>query len=257
MSKVYQSKFYQGYLSLFSTAFKTIVRNLRSMKFEPEVGLLDRFVGLGDTCIDVGGAYGRYALALSRLIGPKGKVYSFEPGAYSHRVFAIIKWFHRLNNVLLNKIALSDRQGEVQLCLPVKNTGKIGASLAYISNESPDGSVHEVVPMTTLDHFCEREHITSVAFIKCDTEGAELLVFQGGRNIIESCRPSILSEVDSGHMGRYGLSVADMENFFIERGYAIFSLSQDHKSLKGRKHIQENGNYFFVHQDKLVSLGQQ
>ena len=42
-------KIYHEYLSLYSTAFKTISRNLKKKKFEPEVEALNKIVGPGQT----------------------------------------------------------------------------------------------------------------------------------------------------------------------------------------------------------------
>src|SRR5437870_10702962 len=47
-----------------------------------ERALLDWFehnVGAGETWLDVGAHYGYTALALSRLVGPQGRVFAFEP----------------------------------------------------------------------------------------------------------------------------------------------------------------------------------
>ena len=47
MAKFFQSQFYHERLSLFSTIFKTILRNLQNTKFEPEVSILEKFVKPG------------------------------------------------------------------------------------------------------------------------------------------------------------------------------------------------------------------
>ena len=244
-------KFYHEYPSLFSTAFKTISRNLKKKKFEPEVEALNKIVGPGQTCIDVGGAYGRYAFPLSMIVGPEGKIFSFEPGRYSYRVLRIVKWFHRLKNVFIYKLAISDKKGSVNLCLPVKKTGKIGASLAFISETGQDNAVCEAVDMTTIDDFCKDNGVNGVSFIKCDTEGSEFLVFRGAQGAIKRSRPVVLTEVDIGNMSRYGYKPSDLEDFFSPLGYKIFAYKSG--GFVSIKRIVENGNYFFVPEGRSLN----
>ena len=246
MKRNFLKKFYYEYIGLFSTAAKTIIRNLKRKKFEPEAEILDRVINPLDSCFDIGGGYGRYALVISRIVGPKGRVFCFEPGRYSHRVLGIIKWFHRLNNVSIHKLALSDRNASINLCSPVKRTHKIGASLAYISESIQDNAINELVNMTTIDDFCMENAINQVNFIKCDTEGSEILIFRGAKDTIKKYQPVILCEVDAGNMSKYGCKPKDLEDFFAVFTYKIFSY-RDGVLISNEK-IIENGNYFFAPQ---------
>ncbi len=236
-------RFYHEYLSLFSTAVKTITRNLKNEKFEPEVEALVKIVSPGAICLDVGGAYGRYALPLSRIVGPTGKVFSFEPGRYSYRVLRVVKWFHRLSNLSIHKLALSDRKGSVLLCLPIKKTGKVGPSLAFVSSTEEANAVSERVNTATIDAFCQENGIEKVSFIKCDTEGSEFLVFKGAQDTIKRCQPVILAEVDPGNMSRYGFKAEDLEEFFQTLGYKTFIYQGGDFIPCGK--ITQSGNYFF------------
>ena len=248
----FRSRFYCQYLSLFSTTFKTVFRNFTNSKFEPEVAVLDKLIEKGSVCIDIGGAYGRYALPLSRIVGKTGKVYSFEPGQYSYKVFICVKHIHRLRNVVLIKKALSSKEGEIKLLSPVKKSGKVGPSLAYINEHDHLDTVSEMVPMTTLDMFCLENNINNIHFIKCDTEGSELHIYRGAHRMIDRCLPTVLSEVDDNNLRRYGDSVKDMEDFFLNKGYKIIVFCKD--VLRPIDHIKENGNYFFVHESKIKGL---
>ena len=244
-------RFYHQSLSLFSTVVKTIARNFKNRKFEPEVEALKKIVRPGSICLDVGGAYGRYALPLCRLAGQEGKVFSFEPGRYSRRVLRIIKFVHRLNNLSIQELALSDKNGAIMLCLPVKKTGKIGASLAFVSQTNQEGAVCERVRMTTVDDFCRENAVGKVGFIKCDTEGHELAGFRGAKDTIKRWHPAILCEVDRGNMSRYGYSPDDLEKFFLAFGYKIFTYDGKGAFLPQDK-IRQNANYFFFPADSRI-----
>lgn len=251
MGHFFQSRFYHERLSLFSTACKTIVRNLKGIKFEPEVAVLGQLVKPGDVCIDVGGAYGRYALPLSRLVGSLGRVYSFEPGLYSCNVFKSVSFFHGMRNVTLIKKALSDKPGEIELLSPIKSSGKIGASLSYIGQKGADNMFSETVPMTTIDIFCKEQNITKVDFIKCDTEGSELFVYKGAEGIIDRFKPTILSEVEDQNLARYGQTKQELKEFFVSKGYKVFALVDG--AIKPQESMAENRNYFFIHPSKIRS----
>ena len=57
-------------------------------------GVVKQLVGLGSGCVDVGAHHGYYSLLASRLVGPTGRVFAFEPEPFN---------FARLSeNVALN-----------------------------------------------------------------------------------------------------------------------------------------------------------
>src|SRR2546429_1571047 len=53
-------------------------------------------VGPGETWLDVGAHYGYTAMALSRLVGEKGRVYAFEPGPETAGCLAATRARNRL-----------------------------------------------------------------------------------------------------------------------------------------------------------------
>lgn len=244
MGNFYKSHLYQDFFSLISTIIKTVRRNCQGKKFEPEVTALSQLIKPQGICIDVGGAYGRYAFPLSKMVGPKGKIYSFEPGSYSYRVFWWVKLLFGLRNVILTKKAVSDKPGEIQLCLPLKKSGKLGTSLAYIKSQKETDSYCETVSMITLDDFNKQENLTRLDLIKCDTEGSELLVFRGAKALIERFRPIILTEIDEGNLSRYNITVVDLLKFFSPLNYRL--MVWDGNRFVPKTYAEEAGNYFLI-----------
>jgi len=251
MNKFYQTTFYQA-LSCFSTTFKTIKRNLQGIKMEGEVAVLPKFIAAGSVCLDIGGAYGRYALPMSRVVGPSGKIYSFEPGRYSFRVLTAIIKFHGLKNVVAVKKALSDREGTIKLFSPLKKGGKIGPSLSYIGEVRPEQVLSEDVEMTTMDRYCARNNIVKIDFIKCDTEGAEFSIFQGGKDMIEKNRPVILSEIDRGNLSRYRQTVEQVQEFFAGLKYKAYIYRNN--TFIPAASLNEATNYFFIPEEKTARI---
>jgi len=244
MVQLYHNVFYQNFFSLPSTVIKTVRRNCKGQKFEPEVKALLNLIYPGFYCIDVGGAYGRYAFPLSKMVGPRGKIYSFEPGSYSYKVFSFVKVFFGLKNVTLIKKAVSDRAGSIELCIPPKKSGKLGASLAHIHSGKKEDSFCETVEMLTLDEFTGRETLPRLDLIKCDTEGSELMVFQGARRLIERFKPIVLAEIDASNLARYQQKPSDILNFFRQWNYKL--MIWDKGAFIPVKDAEEPRNYFFI-----------
>ncbi len=244
MGNFYKSHLYQYYFSLMSTVIKTARRNCENRKFEPEVEVLKKIIKPESICIDIGGAYARYAFPLSKMVGPKGKVYSFEPGSYSYGVFWWIKFLFNLRNVVITKKAVSDSPGQIQLCLPLKASGKLGPSLAYINTQKEENNYCETVERITLDDFNKEAKLPRLDFMKCDTEGSELLAFRGAKGLIERFRPLVLAEVDANNMNRYQLKPSDIVKFFTDLNYRLMVWENDQFVLKSSADV--SSNYFFV-----------
>ena len=103
----------------------------------------------------------------------------------------------------------------------------------------------------TLDNILE-ENGCRIDFIKCDAEGAELLVFRGSEASIKKFLPTIMCEISGGHK-KYGYTAEDVFKFFLGRGYYSYT-------LKNNALVKCNGfqrgfpNYFFIHSTKIETI---
>ncbi|MCQ9205438.1 MAG: FkbM family methyltransferase [Omnitrophica bacterium] len=240
--------FYQK-MSAIGRVFKTIYRDAYHLKLEAEADELHKFISSDSVCFDIGGSYGTYTLVMSRL-AKDGCVYSFEPGSYSHWVLKRVIKYCRLKNVSLVNQALGGYEGKEQLVIPQKKSKKFGYSLAHIKS-SADISVSDIkeeVVLTTIDKFCVQRNIKRVDFIKCDAEGAEYSIFKGAERTIEKHFPTVLCEVDGGHLNKFGFSPQHIFDFFNQKGYSMYIL--DKGNLLNAKDISKNSNYFFIHSSK-------
>jgi FkbM family methyltransferase len=250
MGQFYHHVFYQNFFSLPTTIIKTVRRNCQDRKFEPEVEALSTLIKPGFFCFDVGAAYGRYAFPLSRMVGPQGRIYSFEPGSYSYKVISFVKAFFGLKNVVLIKKAASNRPGPIELCLPPKKSGKLGASLAYIHSGKKEDSFCETVDMLTLDDFARNENLLRLDLIKCDTEGSELLVFQGAKGLIERFKPIVLTEIDVSNLTRNQQKPSDILDFFRPWNYRIMVWQAG--AFIPVTSVEKQGNYFFIPEHHVI-----
>ncbi|HOJ39097.1 MAG TPA: FkbM family methyltransferase [bacterium] len=237
---------WKQYLSCWGTVLRTIRRNYLGKRLEPECLALKHFVGAESICFDVGAAQGRYTLVLSQL-ATAGHVYSFEPGDYFFRVLRAIHTFYRLKNVTLVKAAAGKRSGKARLTIPLKKNRRLGYSLAHLKCNQQEEFLQQEVKVISLDDFCQERGLERVDFIKCDVEGAELLVFQGAQKIIEKSRPVILCELCQDYLTRFGATTEKVRQFFLGLGYLSYIWKD---GLKAVTNLDGNGNFFFIHSDR-------
>ena len=136
----------------------------------------------GNVALDVGGNIGSTAALFSRIVGPAGKVYAFEPG-----VDDVLRRQVRTNgltNVEVLPLAVGNAPGEVNLNSGMMGLG-IDSSIAYKQDWHTTG---KVVPVDTLDHFAESRGLERVDY-KMDIKEAEEPAVRGALKLIERFRP--------------------------------------------------------------------
>jgi FkbM family methyltransferase len=206
---------------------------------------------VGRTVIDVGANKGIYSYWMSRQVGPQGRVVAFEPQPDLRPHLEDFKRSFRLDNLQIVSQGLSNRPGAA--ALRRDKPGALGASLEPPPPDERAPNVSETidVPLTTLDQFCAAQNLTDVAFIKCDVEGHELAVFQGGRELLQRQRPVLLFECHH-HEAERGALFA----FLAELGYDGFFIQnservpyQQFADRPYRKPSIKHRNYMFAHRE--------
>ena len=162
-----------------------------------EISIMQRFVRKGDVAFDIGANIGLHSILLSSLVGPQGKLCVFEPN--TELLPALRHTVGQLANATLYPIALSNQDRTSSLFVPSDHST---ASLADWTVSSPvfsgDGPSHVVTcAERQTDNLIEEQTLPTPDFIKCDVEGAELLVFQGARKTLNRVdAPIILFEAN-------------------------------------------------------------
>lgn len=144
--------------------------------------MLERLMNLGMVVWDVGANAGFYTLALSRLTGPAGHVYAFEPlGA---NVKNLIRHVHlnRLTNTTVVQCALG---GANELC---GFDTSISHQKGFLSEHRND----YLVPCFTADGFLRSRPDAVPALLKIDVEGAESRMLEGARQLLTEHRPIVV-----------------------------------------------------------------
>jgi len=110
-------------------------------------------------------------------------------------------------------------------------------------NVSGDKSSEKVsVKTSTLDQWCIDENIKP-NFIKCDVEGAELLVFQGAKKTLLINKPLIFTELLRKWSKPYNYHPNEMIIFFNKLGYSLFTP----ELVRIADYTELSGNIFCLH----------
>lgn len=159
---------------------------------ELEVDIFRKCVKEGDLVVDIGANVGAHTLALSRIVGSKGGVYSLEPQVPIFYCLCATIALNGLDNVMCLNEAVGKERGLLYFPFPSAseeyNHGGVSASEIPIEGISQ----YDVI-CNPLDGWSIPAPVT---FIKIDVEGMELEVLQGGMNFIAANKPTLYVECD-------------------------------------------------------------
>jgi FkbM family methyltransferase len=196
-------------------------RHLTGALKVPELPCLIPFLRPDDVFLDVGAHAGAWALPVSRTL-PAGHVYAFEAFPYYAGLLGTLVKLMRRPNVTVITGAVADRPGTTSIVWKDAEghrlTGKTHMNATAASN------VSVTVDKLTIDDFLSSVPPRRVGLIKCDVEGAELLVFRGAAATIRTWRPVVFCEINAEFCARYGYGMSDVFDFFAALGYHTFSV---------------------------------
>ncbi len=186
---------------------------------EPEVqrALVD-YLRPGMTFYDLGANIGFFSLMAARLVGPNGRVISFEADP---EIAARLR-----ENLSRNQFTHAHVEQKAVWWEPTR------VSFARVNpNASPDRGLGHVsvdgasagtitVQADSLDHYIAAH--PSPDFVKCDVEGAEAAVFKGATRLLSAKRPILLVEMHSPENQR------SLLHQFSGCGYACRNLDETH-----------------------------
>jgi FkbM family methyltransferase len=145
--------------------------------------------------------------------------------ASGHRLSVIYGF---LTNETARPAALSEALTATQVAIADKKpTGDLGTN-RYVCLTG-DEAVIAAVPRYTLDTLFAGAALRPPVLLKCDVEGAELLVLRGAETMLAQARPHLLLSVHPPALPEYGHSVAQVEGFLHEMNYRWDVIAVDHE----------------------------
>ncbi len=178
--------------------------------------------------VDVGAHYGYHTVYMSKLGGPSGKVYAFEPNKEYFKVLSINARLNKLQNAVLQSVALSDKNGPVVLetSRRMKARGFLREKRKMRTLMSP-ASEGEACTAITFDEMAQASDI-SPDIVKIDVHGAEGNVISGMKKTLRHGVSHLFCELH-GEMSD-GYCVRDVVSAMQDAGMEIFEF----RGFRGR-----------------------
>jgi FkbM family methyltransferase len=193
-------------------------------RFEPStVAAFRRYVKPGATALDIGANIGAQTLQLARLVGPQGRVLSFEPTAFA---FAKLRRNLQLNPQIAGQVTA------LQCFLTGQDAKTFPASVYSSWSLQRSAEAHDKhlgVPMATagarsatLDGVLAEQSIERVDLVKLDVDGFECDVLAGASDMIKHSRPTFVMEIMPYGLEERGTSLSQLLGFLIPSGYRLY-----------------------------------
>ena len=190
--------------------------------FEPEITrILDRLIDLDGDIVNIGANVGFYSIYFASRFKSVNRVYAIEPNP---EAFGYLQ-----RNIVENRC--DDNVEAMQVCIG-KDAGQVDfaiipgrpeySSIERIVHPSTDGLAQEIISVkiaTLEDALTSREVNVKLMFV--DTEGAELLVFQGAASILEKSKPLLFFECDDRLLGKFDHSSRLLEDYLCSLSYTV------------------------------------
>lgn len=169
----------------------------RSIEFfgdlDPKISwLFEHILQPGDTCVDIGANCGLLSLLAAKYVGEKGKVIAIEPQRHLVKMIAASAKENHFNNIEINAVALSDRDGKGMLFIPKEN---LGAATVEKRPASMEFNKEEIILKQASKFLFE--HINGpIKLMKIDVEGHEDNLMTESKEFLQKNPPqAIIIEV--------------------------------------------------------------
>jgi FkbM family methyltransferase len=193
--------------------------------YEPAtMAVLQRLLTPGAVFVDAGAHIGAFTLFASTLVGPFGKVISFEPSPREYSSLERNVALNRLPNVTLIQEALYNGTGERTLLVAEpSNSGHntLGSKLPYAGVEVAERAT---IRTTTLDDVLRKQRVTRLDAIKLDVEGSECPALEGARDILCSLHPALIVELNRSALHSNGSSAEELERLLLAFNYRLWRI---------------------------------
>ncbi len=216
------------------------------LKQSYEMSKLLKYILQGNSIIfDIGANMGQYACRFNSIVNKgKGHVYCFEPVEANFVALKNMKKILKLNNISLNKLGVSNVVETTIINIPVFNNGLVVGTQATLLDLKKIKHRTEAIKVTTIDNYFLENKIEKVDFIKCDTEGNENKVLEGGKKTIANFLPILSLEMSYNDKGL---------DWLLDLGYKLFYYDNTINRLREVDKNQK-GNLILINEKQINSL---
>jgi len=177
-----------------------------------------------DSCfVDVGCNFGWYTCVAAKG-APNRTVFGFDLDESNVRLTEKNARLNDCNNISVHHCAVSDSTGKIQYR---RREGQAPDTFQVELTDSlsqPNPQEIVVVDSITLDTFFrDRPQIPTV--IKIDVQGAEFMVLEGTRELLQIHKPTLFVEIHPQELPKFGKTPRSVLDLLTTYGYALFEVS--------------------------------
>lgn len=218
--------------------------NFRSYE-TAETEFLKSIIQPHGTVLDIGANCGWYSLALARHC-PDAMIYAFEPIPHTYEILERNIRHNDLKNIQTHRLAFLNQEATLEFLYTPRCSG--ATSLTVAGQPGGAQTLEKIsCPGSTIDQFCSSNGLAP-QIIKCDVEGAEMMVIEGGVKTIEGHKPVILIELLRKWAKQFNYHPNDVLELLGTLGYKAYTLSE--KGIRECAEIDEltrETNFVFLH----------
>ena len=222
------------------------IDTLNFFDYEKEESImLENLVSNGDNFIDIGANIGWYSINIG-VARRTAKIFSFEPIPSTYKILIKNIGINAVNNIQAYNFGFSNIAGDFPFFYYPEGSGN--ASSVNLT-ERKDIEIIQC-KVRTLDDFTADKKL-QVDFIKCDVEGAELMVFQGGMQTLKKNLPIIFAEILRKWSAKFNYDPNKIFILFKKLGYQAFTVKGPILvKFEEMNELTVETNFFFLHQEK-------
>ncbi len=214
----------QGH-KMFLDPKDTLRLSINGIYEEFETEIVYKEVKKGYSVLDIGANIGYYTLIFAKLVGEDGKVFAFEPEPNNFEILKKNVEINGYKNVILEKKAVTDKNGKIKLFLSETN---LGDHRVY---DSGDGRKFIEVECIKLDDYFSN-YEGKINFIKIDIQGGELNAFKGMRELLKKNKTlKIITEFWPFGLKKCGTDPLELLNFLVDNGFILNELDDLEKKI--------------------------
>lgn len=206
-----------------------------------------------DILFDIGANIGWYTMNMAHH-DKTVVVHAFEPIPSTFILLNKNIKLNKLSNIYVYNFGFSDKNQK--LFFYVDNNFSANASAKKLLENNNLKKIKSSVKK--IDDFFYEQKIKKLDFIKCDVEGAELMVYIGGFNVISEHKPIIFTEMLRKWSAKFNYHPNDIVTLLSSLGYRCFTAKANRLIeffIMDESTIETN--FFFLHKEKHLAIIQE
>ncbi len=189
----------------------------------------------GMTVLDVGANIGQFTLLFASLVGPSGRVFSFEPCGSTMRRLKTHIALNDVKNVTTEQTAAHHHHGSDVTLNVFPSEYSAWNTLGHpkmFHRDRPHETLQPVgqesVSTVAIDRFCQDRSIQQIDYLKVDVEGAELEVLMGCTDLLKQRAIKIIQfEISRPMIQGMGRDSDEVFKHLRSYGYTCHPMAED------------------------------